>query len=89
LCKDQLDYPMATSRTNFTYPSKRELEVLKLIAFEFTIVEIAKQLYISVETVKTHRRHLLRKMSVRNTAGLIRRSFEKGILIADQKEMVF
>lgn len=79
---------MATTRTNIIYPSKRELEILKLIAFEFTIVEIAKQLYISVETVKTHRRHLLRKMAVRNTAGLVRRSFEEGILITDQRELV-
>jgi len=78
---------MVTLRTEFTYPSKRELEVLKLIAFEYTIPEIAQQLYISVETVKTHRRHLLRKMSVRNTAGLVRKSFEKRILLADQNEM--
>lgn len=74
---------MVTSRTNFTYPSKREIEVLKLIAFELTIPEIAKELYISVETVKTHRRHLLRKMNVRNTAGLVRKSFEKRILSVD------
>lgn len=79
---------MVTTRTNFTYPSKRELEVLKLIAFEYTIPEIAQQLFISVETVKTHRSHLLRKMCVRNTAGLVRKSFEKRILIPGQIEMV-
>jgi len=78
---------MATRRTNFIYPSKRELEVLKLIAFEYTIPEIAQQLFISVETVKTHRSHLLRKMSVRNTAGLVRKSFEKRILIPEHSEM--
>jgi len=78
---------MVTSRTTFTYPSKREIEVLNLIAFEYTIPEIAQQLYISIETVKTHRRHLLRKMSVRNTAGLVRKSFEKRILTIDQNEM--
>ena len=74
---------MVTSKTTFKYPSKRELEVLKLIAFEYTIPEIAQQLYISIETVKTHRRHLLRKMSVRNTAGLVRKSFEERILMID------
>lgn len=74
---------MVTSRTSFTYPSKRELEVLKLIAFEYTIPEIAQHLFISIETVKTHRRHLLQKMEVRNTAGLVRKSFEKKILITD------
>ncbi len=74
---------MATSTANFIYPTKRELQVLKLIAFERTIPEIAKELYISVETVKTHRRHLLQKMNVRNTAGLVRKSFEKRILSVD------
>jgi len=71
---------MATSRINFKYPSDREMEVLHLISDEFTINEIAKKLFISAETVKTHRRHLLKKMNVRNTAGLIRKSFESGIL---------
>lgn len=74
---------MTTQTASFTYPSKRELQVLKLIAFERTIPEIAQELYISVETVKTHRRHLLQKMNVRNTAGLVRKSFEKRILSID------
>lgn len=76
---------MATSRTrtSFTYPSKREIEVLKLIANELTITEIASALFISVETVKTHRRHLLKKMKVRNTAGLVRKSFELRILLIE------
>lgn len=79
---------MVTSRTSFTYPSKREMEVLNLIAFEYTITEIAELLYISVETVKTHRRHLLQKMNVRNTAGLVRKSFEKRILVVDEVKPV-
>ena len=41
--------------------------------------EIADQLYISVETVKSHRKNLRCKLSVKNTAGLIRRAFELGI----------
>jgi len=57
-------------------PSGRELEVLNLIADELTIKEIATVLFISPETVKTHRKHLMRKLDVRNTAGLMRRAFE-------------
>lgn len=78
---------MATLRTSFTYPSKREIEVLNLIAYEYTIPEIAQKLFISVETVKTHRSHLLKKMMVRNTAGLVRKSFEKGILSLDLPQL--
>ncbi len=62
------------------YISPREKEVLGLIAEEFTTKEIASQLYISYETANTHRKNLLSKMDVKNTAGLIRKSFEVGIM---------
>mgnify|MGYP001822643589 CR=1 FL=1 len=62
--------------------SQRELEVLNLIAFEYTAKEIADRLYISINTVKTHKRHLQEKLDVRNVAGLVRRGFELGFLAA-------
>lgn len=52
--------------------SRREREVLTLIADGFTTVEIAKKLFISVPTVNTHRKSLLAKFNVNNTAGLIK-----------------
>lgn len=58
----------------------REHEVLHLIAYEATSQEIAKQLYISNHTVISHRKNLMEKLEVKNTAGLIRRSFELGLL---------
>lgn len=60
--------------------SKREFEVLKLIAFEHTAKEIANKLYISIHTVDSHRKSLLDKMNARNTAGMIRIGYERGIL---------
>ena len=60
--------------------SKREAEVLKLIADEYTTKEIAQELFISFETVLTHRKNLNHKLNVKNTAGLIRKSFECGII---------
>ncbi len=60
--------------------TEREFEVLHLLAHEFTTVEIADRLYISYETAKSHRKHLLMKLNVRNVAGLIRRGFETGML---------
>ena len=56
--------------------TQRELEVLKLIAFEYTTTEISQCLYISKHTVDTHRKHLMQKLKVRKTAGMIRRGFE-------------
>lgn len=61
-------------------PSKREIEILQLIAAEYTTKEIASILFITLNTVETHRRHLLEKMGARNTAGLIVRSIRQGYL---------
>jgi len=60
--------------------TKRETEVLHMIAFEHTMKEIASLLFISMETVKTHRKHLYEKLKARNTAGLVRRAYELEIL---------
>ncbi|KYG82481.1 response regulator [Roseivirga echinicomitans] len=52
--------------------TKREIEILKLIAEEFTNHEIAEKLFISPRTVDTHRRNLIQKLQAKNTAGLVR-----------------
>jgi DNA-binding NarL/FixJ family response regulator len=52
--------------------TKREHEILNLIVDEKTTQEIATQLYISLATVETHRHHLIHKLGVKNTAGLVR-----------------
>ena len=52
--------------------SKRDLQVLKLISEELTNKEIAIKLFISPRTVDTHRRNLLQKLEVKNTAGLVK-----------------
>ena len=50
----------------------REQEVLELICEEYTNREIADKLGISVRTVDAHRRNLLQKTGVKNTAGLVK-----------------
>lgn len=60
--------------------SKRELEVLKMIALEMTNDEIAKSLFISKRTVDTHRQNLLKKLQVKNTAGLIKAAYSFDLL---------
>ena len=60
--------------------STREQEILHLIAWEHNSREIAKVLFISEHTVITHRKNLLTKMDVKNTAGLVRKAFEFGYL---------
>ena len=48
----------------------RELEVLKLVAKEFSTPEIAEQLLLSRNTVETYRKNLLKKLNVKNAVGL-------------------
>lgn len=52
--------------------TEREMEILELVAAEMTNKEIAALLYISPRTVETHRRNLIQKLKVKNTAGLMR-----------------
>ena len=60
--------------------SNREKEVLEKISFGHTTKEIAQLLFLSPHTVEQHRKNLLLKLDVRNTAGLIRKGFEYGFL---------
>ncbi|AYB31007.1 LuxR C-terminal-related transcriptional regulator [Chryseolinea soli] len=50
----------------------REREVLKLIAEGFSSKQISDKLFISINTVETHRRHLLAKLNVKNSMELVK-----------------
>jgi DNA-binding NarL/FixJ family response regulator len=60
--------------------SSRELEVLQGICEELTNDEIGEKLFISKNTVKTHRKNLLEKANVKNTAGLVKFAIENDLL---------
>lgn len=60
--------------------TKRELEILKLIAMELSTEEIAEKLFISKKTVDTHRQNLLHKLKVKNTAGLVKAAYKMKLL---------
>lgn len=60
--------------------TKREIEILQMIAEELTNNEIAKKLFISPRTVDTHRRNLLQKLAVKNTAGLVKFAIQNGLV---------
>ncbi|MEM7485354.1 MAG: response regulator transcription factor [Bacteroidota bacterium] len=60
--------------------SKREKEVLKLIAQEFTTQEIAEKLFLSKHTIESYRKNLISKLEVRNLAGLTKYAIKLGLL---------
>lgn len=72
--------PSKESEDPEMFLTKREIEVLKLISEEMKNHEIAEKLFISTRTVDTHRRNLLQKLNVKNTAGLVRYALKSGII---------
>jgi DNA-binding NarL/FixJ family response regulator len=60
--------------------TKRETEVLKMIAMELTNEEIAEKLSIGKRTVDAHRQNLLRKLHAKNTVGLIKAAYKLNLI---------
>jgi DNA-binding NarL/FixJ family response regulator len=50
--------------------TRREVEVLKLVAQQYSTREIGDELHISESTVETHRKNLMKKVKVKNSVGL-------------------
>lgn len=59
---------------------KREVEILQLISEGLTSAEISERLFISVHTVKTHRKNILKKSGQTNTPDLIAWAMNQGVL---------
>ncbi|MBK7945820.1 MAG: response regulator transcription factor [Flavobacteriales bacterium] len=57
--------------------TQREREIIRLIALERTNGEIGAALFISEDTVKSHRKRLMTKLNVRSTAGLVKYALDR------------
>ncbi|WP_375443391.1 response regulator [uncultured Fibrella sp.] len=80
---DQLTYLQTDTSTEHTLLSaltKREVDVLRLIANEHPTHQIAEKLYISVPTVETHRRHLMQKLGVKSVVGMVKFAMKHGLV---------
>lgn len=60
--------------------TKREIEILQLLALEYTNEKIAEALIISYRTVETHRKNIMQKTKSRNLAGLLKFAYGKNLL---------
>ena len=60
--------------------TKRELEILRLISQALSNKQIGKQLFISDQTVSVHRKNIMRKLGVSNTAGLIKVAYDNSLI---------
>lgn len=60
--------------------SRRELDVLRLLGSELTGPEIARELYVTVNTLRTHTKRIFTKLDVTSRAAAVRRAQELGLL---------
>jgi LuxR family maltose regulon positive regulatory protein len=60
--------------------SERELDVLRLLASDLTGPEIARQLYVSLNTLRTHTKHIFTKLDVNTRRAAVSRASERGLL---------
>lgn len=58
----------------------REIEIVSLIVEEQTTREMAQSLYVSIETIKSHRKNIMSKLHVKNVAGIVREAFMQNII---------
>lgn len=58
----------------------REIEVVKLIAQEFSSSEIARLLFLSPGTVETHRHNIIKKLQVKNVVGITKFAIRNGLI---------
>ncbi|MFH1853460.1 MAG: response regulator transcription factor [Candidatus Neomarinimicrobiota bacterium] len=73
-------YAGDTQKGDIELLTRREREILQLIAEGNTTKHIAELLYISHTTVSKHRENIMRKLGLHDTAGLVRYAIQKGII---------
>lgn len=81
ICLDHKVFPKRQKKTvQSQHFSERELEILRLLAKGKNSYEIASELFITLNTVKTHRRNMLRKLNASNTSQLLKIGFDNNLI---------
>ncbi|WP_035671171.1 response regulator transcription factor [Flavobacterium sp. 83] len=60
--------------------TERELEIIILISLEYSGKEISEQLFISVNTVETHRKNIMKKLDAKNTISLVKYALKNNLI---------
>lgn len=62
--------------------TEREIEIIILIALEYSSKEISEQLFISTNTVETHRKNIMKKLKAKNTIGIVKYAMNNHLVIS-------
>ena len=60
--------------------SPREIEIITLISLEYSGKEISEQLFISTNTVETHRKNIIKKLQAKNTISLVKYALKNNLI---------
>jgi DNA-binding NarL/FixJ family response regulator len=77
--KDNPKLNKTTSNIN-SLLTGRELEIITLISLEYSGKEISEQLFISTNTVETHRKNIMKKLKLKNIIGLVKYAIKYNII---------
>ena len=77
---NHLDDRSVKTSTNEKHITSRELEIIHYITEGLTSTEIADKLFLSVSTIDTHRKNILAKLNLKNTAALVKYAAEHKLL---------
>lgn len=77
---EEMEKIMKKQTQDKMYLSRREGEILRLIAEGFTSQEISEKLFLSLLTIETHRKNLLAKLNARNMVSLIKIAIDNKLI---------
>lgn len=86
LCKEVVEallkenLSISKNKNTNTHLTKKEFEIIQLIAQGLTTKEIAAKDYLSVHTINTHRKNILKKLGINSTSELIMYAYKTGII---------
>ncbi|GAB5557035.1 MAG: response regulator transcription factor [Schleiferiaceae bacterium] len=78
--KDVLNENKKSDGDEISFLSKREIEVLRLIGQGNTNTQIAEKLFLSPYTVETHRKNMMHKLQLKNSAELVKYAVDRGLV---------
>ncbi len=83
LCKEVintlLENKIKTTKNEDTHLTKKEIEIIKYIALGLTNKEIAEKDLLSIHTIQTHRKNILKKLELKNTSELVMYAVKAGL----------
>jgi DNA-binding CsgD family transcriptional regulator len=79
-CYKHYELDMSNIHDNLQLLTKREEEILQYILAENTSAQIAQLTQLSIRTVETHRKHILKKTNSKTVIGLVKTAIKLGLV---------